>query len=77
MPGDFIVCDEIVCDLNTLTIPVVKGEMDGYAFQCVHIDHRYNILYLGDIAELEVNSLPEGFNGIFAPWYITVNKGTF
>ena len=47
MPGDFIVCDEIVCDLNTLTIPVVKGEMDGYAFQCVHIDHRYSILYLG------------------------------
>ena len=56
-------CDEIVCDLNTLTITVVKGEMDGYTFQCVHIDHRNNILYLGDITELEVDSLPEGFNG--------------
>ena len=48
MPGDFIVCDEIVCDLNTLTITVVKGEMDGYTFQCVHIDHRNNIPYLLD-----------------------------
>ena len=64
MPGDFIVCDEIVCDLNTLTIPVVKVETDGYTFQCVHIDHRNNILYLGDITELEVDSLPKGFNGI-------------
>ena len=51
MPGDFIVCDEIVCDLNTLTIPVVKGEMDGYTFQCVHIDHRNNIYCIWEISQ--------------------------
>ena len=63
VPGEFIVCGE-VCDLNTLIIPVVQREMDGYTFQCVSVDYNTSTHYLGEITVLNATTLPEGFNGM-------------
>ena len=63
VPGEFIVCDE-ECDINTLIIPVVQRELDGYTFQCVSVDYSTNTRYLGEVTVLNVTTLPEGFNGI-------------
>jgi hypothetical protein len=60
VPGDFVVCDEIICDLNTFKIPVIREEMNGSTFQCVHISHLDNIPYLGDITVLDVSSFSSG-----------------
>ncbi len=63
VPGDFIVCSETRCDLNSLTIPVVWSEMDGFTFQCVSINYRNNTQYLGGVIVLHVSPPPQGING--------------
>ena len=66
VPNEFVVCSES-CDLNTLRIPVVQSEMDGYTFQCVGIDYNTNTHHLGTQTELSVTTLPQDgpYNGIY------------
>ena len=62
VPLDFEVC----CLLDTLRIPVAQQEMDGYTFQCVHVDYQTHTVYLGGVTVLEVitlSSLPAGLMG--------------
>ena len=54
VPSGFILCGESICDPNTLTIPVLRSEMNGFTFQCVIIDYLNNTQYLEDIVVLEV-----------------------
>ena len=65
VPNEFVVCSEI-CALDTLRIPVVQSEMDGYTFQCVGIHYNTNTHHLGRQTELSVITLPQNgsFNGI-------------
>ena len=65
MPRDLTVCTGGFCNLNTLTIPVVQSEMDGYTFQCVNIDYQNNTQYLGELTVLEVIPPPSFITGIY------------
>ena len=56
VPNEFVVCSES-CDLDSLRIPVVQSEMDGYTFQCVGIDYNTSTHHLGTQTELSVITL--------------------
>jgi hypothetical protein len=58
VPRDFLVCSSVSCDLNTLTIPVIRSEMNGLTFQCYGIDHQNNMLYLQEVTVLIVHTPP-------------------
>ena len=73
VPNEFVVCSES-CDLDSLRIPVVQSEMDGYTFQCVGIDYNTNTHHLGRQTELSVftlnSSQVESLNGkLITSWY--------
>ena len=63
IPREFRVCGE-TCDLITLTIPVLQGEMNGTVFQCVSIDYATNMTFLGGITELYVSPTPPFLHGM-------------
>jgi hypothetical protein len=58
VPRDFLVCSSVSCDLNTLTIPVIRSEMNGLTFQCFSIDYQNNMLHLQGVTVLTVYTLP-------------------
>jgi hypothetical protein len=58
VPRDFLVCSSVSCDLNTLTIPVIRSEMNGLTFQCYGIDYHNNTLHLQGVTVLTVHTLP-------------------
>ncbi len=60
VPRDFIVCSEISCDLDALTIPVAQSEMDGSTLQCVIIDYNDNTQYRGEETVLDVTTIENG-----------------
>ena len=62
-PPEFVVFSQVPCSLDSLTIPVVQREMDGYTFQCATVDHHIVTPMLGEVTLLEVVTPPEGFNG--------------
>ena len=62
MPKEYTVCAAGVCDLSTLTIPVVLAEMNGSTFQCVSIDYDTNTVHLGGETELIVIPLPSNID---------------
>ena len=61
VPLDFKVC----CSLKSLRIPVALQEMDGYRFQCAHIDYQTNTVYLGEVTVLDITSPSAGMMGIY------------
>ena len=62
LPNEYTVCDSRSCDPNTLSIPVVLLEMDGYTFQCGRIHYHSSAVWLGDVTELRVTTLPQNGN---------------
>ena len=78
VPNEFVVCSEVSCDLNTLRIPVVQSEMDGYTFQCVGIDYNTSTHHLGRQTELSVIAPPQNgsFNGIYTVTLLVLSKAS-
>ena len=63
VPPDFTLgCSESRCD--SLRIPVLQIRMDGYTFQCVHIDYQNDTLYLSEVTALSVSPPPSCLNGM-------------
>ena len=62
VPAGFIVCNDRACNLNTLTIPEVWIELDGYIIQCVSINYDGSTLHLRRTVDITVITL-QGLNG--------------
>ena len=55
---EFEVCSGTSCDLSILKIPTIQRELDGFTFQCFHINYHQNRVMSGRTTVLEVLTLP-------------------